>query len=49
MKKTMLQRVMAQLGKTKSEKKTAAARLNAKKGGRPKGSKNKPKQIEGNS
>ena len=41
--KTMLQRVMAQLGSAKSEKKTAAARLNAKKGGRPKGSKNRPK------
>lgn len=33
-------------GQVKSEAKTAAARENAKKGGRPKGSKNKPKPAE---
>jgi hypothetical protein len=34
--KTELQRVMAKLGRSKSEKKASAARENGKKGGRPK-------------
>jgi hypothetical protein len=42
-KKTQLQRVMSQLGRIKTPAKAEAARINGRKGGRPKKS---PLQVE---